>query len=85
MHDLKSSRLVAPHSRCMAHIPCLPFKDLVLHHNVRRLEDADWERVAAILPDRLEEPGEKGRAHDLEFERLGVGNLDGLRAIVHAV
>ena len=85
MHDLKSSRLIAPHSRCMAYIPCLPFKGLVFQHNVCRFEDADRERVAAILPDRLEEPLEEGRAHDLEFERFGVGNLDGLRAIVNAV
>ena len=82
MHDLESCCLVAPHGGGAPHVARLALARGVLEHDVRRLEDAQRERVRAVLTDRLEQAREERRAHHLELERLWVRNLDRRLAVV---
>jgi hypothetical protein len=82
VHNLESGRLVAPHRSGMPRVTCLALARDVLEHDVGRLKDAYRQRVRPILPDRLQQPWQERRAHHLELERLGVGDLDRRLAIV---
>jgi hypothetical protein len=82
MHDLEPSRLVAPHRGGMPHITRLAFARDILEHDVGRLEDAQWQRVRPVLPDRLEQAWQERRPHYLELKRLRVRDLDCRLAVV---
>jgi hypothetical protein len=55
VHDLKASRLVAPHRRGVPCVACLALARRVLEHNIGRLEDAERQRVRTILTNCLEQ------------------------------
>ena len=82
MHNLESGRLVAPHRSGMPYVTGLTLACDVLEHDIGRLKDAYRQRVRPILPYRLEQAWQERRAHHLELERLGVGDLDCRLAIV---
>lgn len=72
MHNLKPRTLPANRRREMAFIPRLPFKRQILERHIRALEHPDRQRVFLVLPDRLQDPREQTRPHDLVLRRLGV-------------
>lgn len=67
MDNLKACSLVAPHGRCVAFVSSLSLSRNVLVHDIRCLEDLDWERVRSIFADGFEEAGDKCSPNDLEF------------------
>ena len=82
MHNLEPGRLVAPQRGGVPHVARLALARDVLEHDVGRLEDAQRERVRAVLPDRLEQARQERRADHLELERLGVRDLHRRLAVV---
>ena len=82
MHDLESGGLVAPERGGVPHVARLALARDVLEHDVGRLEDAQRQRVRAVLADRLEQARQERRAHHLELERLGVRDLHRRLAVV---
>jgi hypothetical protein len=82
VHNLESGRLVAPHRSGMPHVTRLALACDVLEHDIGRLKDAYRQRVRPILPNRLQQAWQERRAHHLELERFGVGDLDCRLAIV---
>lgn len=85
MHDLKTGGLVAPQRCRMPYILGLSLSSWIFQDNIRCLKDAYWERMRTILSDSLKESREKGRPHNLEFQRLGVGDLNRRCSIIFAV
>ena len=85
MDDLETSRLVTPHRGSMSLVPCLPFPSCVLEHNVRGLEDLDWQSMGFILSDCLQQTRNQCCSDDLEFEGFRVRNLDASVAIIFVV
>jgi hypothetical protein len=85
MHNFESGRLVAPHRGRVPHVARLALARRVFEHDVRRLKDAQRERVRAVLPDRLEQAREERRAHHLELERFRVRDLDRRLAVISRV
>ena len=85
MHDLETCRLVAPNSRCVPLVPRLSLPACVLEYDIRGLKDFDGQSMSLVLSDRLQETGNQRRPNDLEFEGLGVGNLDASITIVFVV
>jgi hypothetical protein len=85
MYDLETGILITPQCRDMAHVPRLTFARRILEHNIGGLENFDGQGVRAVLADRLEQAGKERGAHDLELERLGVGDLDGGIVVVWPV
>lgn len=85
VHDLEPGLAAAEDGRHAAHVARLALLARVLHDDVRHLENAQRERVLAVLAHRLEKAGQERRAHDLVLDRLGVGEHDRLLARVDAV
>lgn len=57
----------------------------VFENDIGRLEDTYRERMGPILPNGLEEAGEKRRAHDLELQCLGVSDFDRRCSVIFTV
>ncbi len=85
VHHLEPALLVAIDG---TESPCvLGPADLVwrLHRNVRDLKNAEWQRVRAVFPQRLEQAGEEGCPDDLVLGGGGVLQPDGIVAGVFPV
>lgn len=85
MHDLKATRLAIPRRREMPLIPALALPARILKRHVTNLEDPNRHAMMLILPQRLQEPRQQTRAHDLVLGGLGVRELDGGGAVVGAI
>lgn len=85
MHDLKATRLAIPRRGEMPLVPALALPARVLERHVADLEDPDRHAMVLILPQRLQQPGQQARAHDLVLCRFGVRELDGCGTVVGAV
>lgn len=85
VHDLEPAAPGQKRGGEVALVAALALERRVLEGDVADLEDADRDAVVLVLPERLEEAREEGRAHDLVLRRLGVGQSDGGGAVVGAV
>lgn len=85
VHDLEATRLTIPRRGEMPLVPALALPACVLECHVADLEDPDGHAVMLVLSQRLQQPREQARAHDLVLGGLGVRELHGGGAVVRAV
>ena len=72
MHLLKPTTLPIPRGRKMPLIPTPPLHFAILKNHIRHLKHPHRHRVPAVLPQRLQQPGQQTRAHDLVLGCLGI-------------
>ncbi len=69
----------------VALIAAFALEGCIFEGYVADFEDFDRDAVVFVLSEGLEETGEEGRAHDLVFCCLGVGQSDSGGAVIDAI
>ena len=85
MHHLKPARLPIPRRRKMALVPALPLPPLILQRHIANLENLHRHRMMLVLPNRLQEPRQQRRPHNLILGCLWICQPDRRRAVIFAI